>query len=586
MSSANEGGHTVSLLTNNSTLGNISFTTNIDFSMGPYTWINSAPLGDLDGDGKTDFITVNSPQGTFNVFRNRIGEDFANAGRDSSLCFGDSVQIGTSAIFGYTYNWTSIPTGFTSILATPVVSPSVTTAYYLSVNSPSGLIAKDTVVISTISSLLINAGNDQSICSGSSTIIGSDPLTGNTYSWSSNPLGFTSDIANPVIYPLANTQYYLSIANIDGCHGKDTVVINVTNALSPSVTIEASNLNICSGANVIITATLTDAGNTPTYQWQVNNVNAGTNNNTFTTNTLTNGSTIKLIITSSASCASPVTATSNIITMNVGSVPSITVAASSTNICSGTTVIFTATPTNGGSSSVYQWKLNGNNVGIDSATYSSNTLVNGDVISVTLTSIEACASSATVSSNNITMTVNPITNIGIIKISGATEVIQGSSATISATIINGGSSPAYEWQDSTSTHSWQIINGVSGSTIKYTPLLTGDKLKCIVTSNINCAVAIVSNVLEFKVLVSGEGGKIHYYPNPVNNKLTIDSLHITDEWETLSILNNNGSPIINLQYISRQTKVVVNVEALLPGVYIAILRNKQGESTYFKFIKM
>ena len=112
------------------------------------------------------------------------------------------------------------------------------------------------------------------------------------------------------------------------------------------------------------------------------------------------------------------------------------------------------------------------------------------------------------------------------------------------------------------------------------------KLKCIVTSNINCAVAIVSNVLEFKVLVSGEGGKIHYYPNPVNNKLTIDSLHITDEWETLSILNNNGSPIINLQYISRQTKVVVNVEALLPGVYIAILRNKQGESTYFKFIKM
>ena len=116
----------------------------------------------------------------------------------------------------------------------------------------------------------------------------------------------------------------------------------------------------------------------------------------------------------------------------------------------------------------------------------------------------------------------------------------------------------------------------------------GDKLRCILTGDLACTSggSITSNVLEFKVEVPGEGGNIHYYPNPVTNKLTIDSLKISEEWETIVILDNNGSLKINLQNISGQTKVVINVEALASGLYFAILRNKHGESIYFKFIKL
>jgi hypothetical protein len=41
-------------------------------------------------------------------------------------------------------------------------------------------------------------------------------------------------------------------------------------------------------------------------------------------------------------------------------------------ICGGGTLTFTANPTNGGSSPSYQWKVNGGNVGTNSATYSTS----------------------------------------------------------------------------------------------------------------------------------------------------------------------------------------------------------------------
>ena len=86
-------------------------------------------------------------------------------------------------------------------------------------------------------------------------------------------------------------------------------------------------------------------------------------------------------MTSSLACANPTTATSNEITMTVTAAvaPSVSIAANPGNtICTGTSVTFTATPTNGGTTPSYQWKLNGANVGTNSNTYSNNALANGD----------------------------------------------------------------------------------------------------------------------------------------------------------------------------------------------------------------
>jgi len=86
---------------------------------------------------------------------------------------------------------------------------------------------------------------------------------------------------------------------------------------------------------------------------------------------------------------------------------SVTVAASANPVCAGTPVTFTATPVNGGTTPTYQWYQGATPVGTNSATY-TYTPVNGDAISVVLTSNETCKSGSPATSNTVTMVVNPL----------------------------------------------------------------------------------------------------------------------------------------------------------------------------------
>jgi hypothetical protein len=88
--------------------------------------------------------------------------------------------------------------------------------------------------------------------------------------------------------------------------------------------------------------------------------------------------------------------------------PSVTISSDDVDniISPNTLVTYTATPVNGGSTPSYQWKLNGGNVGTNSATYTNSTLSNNDVVSCVMTSNYLCLSTPTATSNNVTMTVN------------------------------------------------------------------------------------------------------------------------------------------------------------------------------------
>ncbi|MEI2747278.1 MAG: hypothetical protein V9E88_00780 [Ferruginibacter sp.] len=129
------------------------------------------------------------------------------------------------------------------------------------------------------------------------------------------------------------------------------------------------------------------------------------------TNTLQNNDIITVQLTSSEECPTinPVTSADLTMTVNPLLPVSVQIAASTaTTICDGTSVTFTATPTNGGVNPTYQW-FNGANpiVGETNSTYTTSTLINGDAISVQLTSDEVCATGNPATSNSITMTVNP-----------------------------------------------------------------------------------------------------------------------------------------------------------------------------------
>jgi hypothetical protein len=188
-------------------------------------------------------------------------------------------------------------------------------------------------------------------------------------------------------------------------------------------------------------------------------------------------------------------------TVNPAVTPSVSIAADPNGaICAGTSVTFTATPTNGGAAPTYQW-FNGTTAisGATSSTYTSSTLTNGNQISVRLTSNAPCASTTPVSSNTITMTVNPSVTPSVSITTPTTTVCATSTTTFTATPTNGGTSPTYQWFNGTTA-----ISGATNATYSATGLANGSTISVRMVSNANCAstTPVTSNTVIMTVATS------------------------------------------------------------------------------------
>ena len=256
------------------------------------------------------------------------------------------------------------------------------------------------------------------ICLGTPVAFMATPVNGGTipsYQWQVNGINVGTNSPTLNSSTLTNGEIVAVIMTSNAvCPSPTTaasnlITMNVATMLTPAISITTATTRICAGTPVTFTATPINGGTTPVYQWQVNGVNAGTNSPAFTSSSLSNGDRVTVSMTSGLACASPLTATSNSVTMTVN--PALTASVSITSpvstICKGTIVTVMATPINGGSSPVYQWQLNGVNSGTNSPTYISATLLNGDMISVMMTSNMACVNSPQVSSNNFSVVIDP-----------------------------------------------------------------------------------------------------------------------------------------------------------------------------------
>lgn len=283
------------------------------------------------------------------------------------------------------------------------------------------------------------------------------------------------------------TGLFSNSADFDPCPGNYTLVSGggydffISKFASPVVTISANATSICSGSPVTFTAVVANQGLSPVLQWKVNGVNAATGS-TFTTSSLNNNDQVTCVLITNPSCTPPVTDTSNTITMTVeptGS-PSVTISTATTTVCTGMPVTFTATPVNPGSAPVYQWQVNGINVGTNTALFTTSTLANNDVVRVLLTNSSVCVSPNTVTSNSITMQVG-IPGIPSISISAsASSVCPNVPVIFTANPVNAGTSATFRWK----------LNGVNAGTNN--PVFTlsnpvnGDRVYCIMSTTSSC----------------------------------------------------------------------------------------------------
>jgi hypothetical protein len=282
---------------------------------------------------------------------------------------------------------------------------------------------------------------DQSVCAGVAIVpIKYSAVGATTVASITLPAGLTSSFTAPVVTiegtPTATGSYSVTLSDgtINLCTSTGTITVNSPLAVSVSIAVSANP--VCDGTSVTFTATPTNGGATPVYQWYKNSAPVGSGGITYTY-TPANGDKITVVLTSSEICVSGNPATSNEITMSVTSplAAGVSIIASGNPVCDGASVTFTATPTNGGTTPAYQWYKGSTPVGSGVTTY-TYAPVNGDKITVVMISSLTCVSGNPATSNEITMTVNPLTGTPVFT-AGDTAVCNTGTTTYSATAANG-----------------------------------------------------------------------------------------------------------------------------------------------------
>jgi hypothetical protein len=188
----------------------------------------------------------------------------------STISIGQTSQLNVVATGGtppYAYSWTSIPPGFTSNQQTPpVVSPVVNTKYIASVTA--GTQTKTDTADVLVAFSVLAAANPTTVNSGQPSQLSATPAGGSgsyTYTWTSIPPGFSSNLQNPTVTPTQTTQYIIS-CNDGFMAALDTTTVQV--AFEPLVIQASATPSMtCSGQSVQLSVTPTGGSSSYTYSW-------------------------------------------------------------------------------------------------------------------------------------------------------------------------------------------------------------------------------------------------------------------------------------------------------------------------------
>ena len=376
----------------------------------------------------------------------------AVAGSDAQICLNKSVTLGSTAVPGNTYTWTSVPSGFNDYSANPLVSPSVTTTYTLVERiAATGCSNQHSVTVTVKSAPVAFVGVDQKICYGTSTTIGGPGVVGNTYTWTSSDGLFTSSLPNPSVHPTANTAYTLVETNtVTGCPATNTVNITVNPA---AAALAGADRPICVGSS-------TTLGGLPvygsTYSWTSSDgLFTSTSANPMVSPTVTTTYTVKE--TTDLGCAN-----SNSVKLTVNILPA-AIAGTNQTICYGASITLGTAAVIG---STYSWTSSD---GLFTSTAANPTV--SPTVTTTYTLVETNIAGGCQNNNKVMITVIPKA-VPTISTSGGTSLCQGTSSIFTteghksayAWVVTGGSlSSGGGVADSTATVTWNTVGSQSVS---------------------------------------------------------------------------------------------------------------------------
>jgi hypothetical protein len=182
-----------------------------------------------------------------------------SAGTDPTICIGDQVQLtgSTSANPGFTVSWTPVGIVSGGNTLTPVVAPSATLDYILTINIGNGCFGSDTVRV-TVNDPEVDAGANVEICSGESVQLNATSTAG-TLLWTPSAGLDNVNIPNPIASPLTTTIYTVLLTDAFGCMVSDNVTVNVADVVSLTLSPDAI---VCPGECIPLSVS-----GAATYSW-------------------------------------------------------------------------------------------------------------------------------------------------------------------------------------------------------------------------------------------------------------------------------------------------------------------------------
>lgn len=251
------------------------------------------------------------------------------------ICLGESATLTVNTQNVTSFAWfDGLAGNLTSRTFTPSV-PDLTYIYWAEGVNSLGCISRDTsyVIARSVPVAQINAPNGTAVCRGSSLLLQAATQPDWSYEWI---IGNTvvSELPNFEFTGIVNSNVILRVSNQYRCTHSTSIAIIVRD--TPQINLGSNSL-VCMNTKVTYQGPVS-AGYT--YAWFVNGLQI--NNNTYQyIHTVTGPATIRLQMNTSQGCAA-----SGEVTVGTLIAPTITLNASSSQICSGQSVVLQATVAN------------------------------------------------------------------------------------------------------------------------------------------------------------------------------------------------------------------------------------------------
>ncbi len=337
---------------------------------------------------------------------------------------------------------------------------------------------------------------------------------------------------------------------------------------------------MCVGETLQLNATTVSGA---TYNWTgVGNYNANTQNPTRVNMQFGDTGTYSVTATVNG-CTSPASQ----IKVNINPVPFVVIFPTpGDSICVGDQASFTALPNNHAGTPTYQWRINGVLTGSTGTTFSSTTLNHSDVVRVDMTEYTKCRVNYIDQSNDVEMKVLPWLAPSVtISASPNRPLNVDEYVTFTATPVNGGNNPKYQWK-----RNGQDVQGATGAVWSANTLNDNDSISVELISNYRCPQppTASSNGIRVKVLTGvgdvNTGKKLMLYPNPNKGCFTLSGKVNTKEPVQVDVINSIGQIVyaeaitVNAAELNKE----IQLSNAANGIYLLRI-NIDGEITAIRF---